>query len=60
MLVGITPDGYAGVDEGYRTSVAGIYAAGDMIYAGHQNTPTALHMGNMAAAAIVMDLSFKK
>ena len=56
----LTPDGYAGVDEGYRTSVAGIYAAGDMIYAGHQNTPTALHMGNMAAAAIVMDLSFKK
>lgn len=56
----LTSDGYVGVDEGFRTSVSGIYAAGDITYAGHQNTPTALHMGNMAAATIVMDLCFKK
>lgn len=55
-----TDAGYIEVDEGFRTSSNGVYAAGDIVYAGHQNTPTALHMGNMAAATIVMDYSFKK
>ncbi|WP_306145061.1 NAD(P)/FAD-dependent oxidoreductase [Roseibium sp. MMSF_3412] len=52
--------GYVNVDEGSRTSQPRIYAAGDLTYAGHQNTPTALHMGNMAAASIVMDHCFGK
>ena len=45
------------VDDGYRTSLDGLYAAGDLLYAGHQNVNTALHMGNLAAATIVLDLS---
>lgn len=53
-------DGSVWVDEGYRSSIPGLYAAGDLVYQGHQNTPTALHMGNMAAASIVMDLCFGK
>jgi len=58
--VALTETGYVAVDEGYRTSMPGIYAAGDLTYEGHQNTPTALHMGNMAAATIVMDRCFAK
>ncbi|MEL7528122.1 MAG: NAD(P)/FAD-dependent oxidoreductase [Pseudomonadota bacterium] len=50
--------GYVSVDDGFRTSLQHVYAAGDLTYAGHQNTPTALHMGNMAAASIVMDHCF--
>jgi len=45
------------VDEGNRTDVPGLYAAGDLLYAGHQNVNTALHMGNLAAAAMVLDLA---
>ena len=56
----MTDAGYVSVDEGFRTSLADVYAAGDLTYAGHQNTPTALHMGNMAAASIVMDHCFGK
>jgi len=56
----LTDAGYVAVDDGFRTSEAGLYAAGDLVYAGHQNTPTALHMGNMAAASIVMDYCFAK
>nr|WP_319387312.1 NAD(P)/FAD-dependent oxidoreductase [uncultured Roseibium sp.] len=56
----ITDAGYVAVDDGFRTSEPNIYAAGDLTYPGHQNTPTALHMGNMAAAAIVMDHCFGK
>ena len=53
-------NGYVEIDEGYRTNLPGVYAAGDLTYAGHQNTPTAFHMGNMAAATIVMDYCFKQ
>lgn len=56
----MTADGYLTVDDGFRTSEPGIYAAGDLTYPGHQNTPTALHMGNMAAATIVMDHCYGK
>jgi thioredoxin reductase len=45
------------VDEGFRTSREGIYAAGDLVYPDHQAVPTALHMGNKAAASIVFDLA---
>ncbi|POF29304.1 NAD(P)/FAD-dependent oxidoreductase [Roseibium marinum] len=58
--VALGAGGSVEVDEGYRTSVPGIYAAGDLIYEGHQNTPTALYMGNMAAATMVMDYCFRK
>ncbi|WP_434052033.1 MAG: NAD(P)/FAD-dependent oxidoreductase [Roseibium sp.] len=58
--VAMTDAGYVNVDDGFRTSLPGIYAAGDLTYPGHQNTPTALHMGNMAAASIVMDQCFGK
>ncbi len=44
------------VDEGFRTARPGLYAAGDLLYQGHQNVNTALHMGNLAAATMVMDL----
>lgn len=54
----LTDAGCVQVDEGFRSSLPGVYAAGDLIYQGHQNTPTALHMGNMAAASMVMDLCF--
>ncbi|MES0882236.1 NAD(P)/FAD-dependent oxidoreductase [Roseibium sp. SCP14] len=57
--VSLTETGYIAIDEGFRTTVPGIYAAGDMTYGGHQNTPTAIHMGNMAAATIVMDACFR-
>jgi thioredoxin reductase len=50
-------DGGVVVDEGYRTEVAGLYAAGDLLYAGHQNVNTALHMGNLAATSMVLDLA---
>ncbi|MBG6163866.1 thioredoxin reductase [Labrenzia sp. EL_195] len=53
--ISMTDAGYVDVDAGFRTSVRGLYAAGDLVYPGHQNTPTALHMGNLAAATIVMD-----
>ncbi len=49
--------GYVSVDNNYRTQTEGIYAAGDLVYGGHQNTNTAIHMGNMAAAWIVFDVS---
>ncbi|MCV0426167.1 MAG: NAD(P)/FAD-dependent oxidoreductase [Roseibium sp.] len=58
--VTMSENGYVEVDEGFRTNLPNIYAAGDLTYGGHQNTPTAFHMGNMAAATIVMDLCFKK
>ncbi len=45
------------VDEGYRTAHPGLYAAGDLLYQGHQNVNTALHMGNLAASTMVFDLS---
>ena len=49
--------GYVVVDNNYRTRTDGIYAAGDLVYGGHQNTNTAIHMGNMAAAWMVFDVS---
>ncbi len=52
----LTDEGYVRIDEGYRTGMPGIYAAGDLVYGGHQNTNTAIHMGNMAAASIVFDI----
>lgn len=48
------------VDDGFRTDIDGLYAAGDLVYFGHQNVNTAIHMGNLAAAAIVLDLSKAK
>lgn len=48
------------VDEGYRTARPGLYAAGDLLYQGHQNINTAVHMGNLAASAMVMDLAKAK
>lgn len=58
--LGLTDSGYVSINDGFRTSLEHVYAAGDLTYAGHQNTPTALHMGNMAAACIVMDHCFGK
>ncbi len=58
LNLALTDAGYVEVDEGFRTSEAGLYAAGDLVYPGHQNTPTGFHMGNMAAATIVMDICF--
>lgn len=55
-----TEDGSISVDEGYRTAVPGLYAAGDLLYQGHQNVNTALHMGNLAAVSIVVDLAQQK
>lgn len=52
-------DGFVTVDEGFRTSRAGIYAAGDLIYGGHQNINTAAHMGNLAAATLVLDKALR-
>ena len=52
----MTDDGYVVVDEAFHTSLPNVYAAGDLLYAGHQNTNTALHMGNMAAVSMVFDL----
>ncbi|MEX3011810.1 NAD(P)/FAD-dependent oxidoreductase [Hoeflea sp. TYP-13] len=49
-------DGYVEIDECYRTGMAGIYAAGDLTYGGHQSTTTAIHMGNRAATWMVFDL----
>ncbi len=56
MALPLTEDGYVKIDEGYKTDKPGIYAAGDLVYGGHQNTNTAIHMGNMAAASIVFDI----
>ena len=50
-------DGCVVVDSGFRTDIDGLYAAGDLVYSGHQNVNTAIHMGNMAAASIVLDIS---
>lgn len=52
----LSEDGYVKIDECYRTGRRGIFAAGDLTYGGHQNTNTAIHMGNMAAAWLVFDL----
>ena len=57
MGIALGKDGYVVVDNTYRTGTGGIYAAGDLTYGGHQNTNTAIHMGNMAAAWMVFDLS---
>ena len=51
---------YRSIGLGFKTpksAIEGIYAAGDLTYGGHQNTNTAIHMGNMAAAWMVFDLS---
>ncbi|GAB5375597.1 MAG: hypothetical protein AcusKO_20590 [Acuticoccus sp.] len=48
-------DGFVTVDAGFRTSRPGIYGAGDLLYGGHQNINTAAHMGNLAAATLVLD-----
>ncbi len=44
------------IDDQFKTPLEGIFAAGDLVYAGHQNVNTAIHMGNMAAANIVFEL----
>lgn len=51
--------GFVAVDEGYRTSREGIYAAGDLLYGGHQNINTAAHMGNLAGATAVLDKALR-
>lgn len=51
-------NGYVQVDAQFRSSLPGIYAAGDLVYRDHQNINTAMHMGNLAAATIVMDRCF--
>ncbi|MEM8563631.1 MAG: NAD(P)/FAD-dependent oxidoreductase [Pseudomonadota bacterium] len=51
-------NGYVEVDAQFRSSLPGIYAAGDLVYRDHQNINTAMHMGNLAAATIVMDQCF--
>jgi len=55
----LNEDGGVAVDDGYRTAIEGLYATGDLLYAGHQNVNTALHMGNMAAASMVLDLAMR-
>ena len=52
----MTEDGYVVVDDGFRTSLPKVYAAGDVLYGGHQNTNTAIHTGNLAAATMVFDI----
>ncbi|MEM8957932.1 MAG: NAD(P)/FAD-dependent oxidoreductase [Pseudomonadota bacterium] len=49
--------GDVAVDEGFRTSRSGIYAAGDLIYSEHQTTATAIHQGGACAAAVVFDIA---
>ncbi len=44
------------VDEGFHADRPGLYAAGDLLYQGHRNINTAIHMGNMAAATTVVEL----
>ena len=56
MGVPLNDAGCVIVDDGFRTQSPGIYAAGDLIYSGHQNVNTAIHMGSMAASAMVLDL----
>ena len=53
----LTDDGYVEVDAGFHTSLPAIFAAGDLVYGGHQNVSTAIHMGNLAASSIVFDIS---
>lgn len=45
------------VDAGFRTILPGLYAAGDLLYQGHQNINTAIHMGNLSASTMVFDLA---
>ncbi len=52
----IDADGSVVVDAAYRTSREGLYAAGDLLYVGHQNINTAAHMGHLAASSMVAAL----
>jgi 2-polyprenyl-6-methoxyphenol hydroxylase-like FAD-dependent oxidoreductase len=65
-VVGAGPAGLAAAltlalaaDRGVRFAApaAPCRLAGDLLYAGHQNVNTALHMGNLAATAMVLDLA---
>ena len=55
----LNDEGAVVADTAFRTSLEGVYAAGDLLYAGHQNVNTAAHMGNMAAATMVLDLALQ-
>lgn len=57
MDLALTERGDVRVDEGYHTSRAGIYAAGDLTYSDHQTVATALHLGGVCAASVVFDQS---
>ncbi|MCG8692326.1 MAG: NAD(P)/FAD-dependent oxidoreductase [Minwuiales bacterium] len=57
MALTLTDRGDVSVDEGFHTSRAGIYAAGDLIYTDHQTVATAIHLGGACAASVVFDLA---
>lgn len=57
LALDLADGGCVAVDAGFRTSRPGVYAAGDLLYQGHQNIATAMHMGNLAAATMVADLA---
>ncbi|GAB5470921.1 MAG: NAD(P)/FAD-dependent oxidoreductase [Rhodospirillales bacterium] len=49
-------EGYLVVDAGFRSSLPGVYAAGDLLHALEQNANTSLHMGHLAAVSLVFDI----
>lgn len=53
----LSDGGDVAVDDGFRTSRPGIYAAGDIVYSDHQTTATAIHQGGACAAAVVFDIA---
>ena len=53
--VEITPDGYIKRDQGHRTSIPGIYSAGD-VEGGYKQIVTAAGQGSEAALSIFEDL----
>jgi len=57
LALTLTDRGDVMVDEGFHTSRAGIYAAGDLIYTDHQTVATAIHLGGACAASVVFDLA---
>ena len=51
-----SPEGFLVTDDGGRTSVSGLYAAGDIVVPGPQQMIIAAGSGARVAASIVNDL----
>ena len=49
--------GNLAVDGEFRTSLPGVYAAGDITYTDHQSVPTAIAQGSRATATMIFDLA---